>query len=83
MSARLITEEELAVEVLRLESAEKAAHLRRKHRWPCVRLGRFDIRYTEDQVAAIVAMQTVKPSKVESPAVSIGGQTKRSAARSA
>lgn len=81
MSAALITEAELAVDVLRLNSESEAAELRRKHKWPHVRLGRFKVRYTEDQVAAIVAMQTTKP-KAE-PVVSLSGQTKRSRGRSA
>lgn len=82
MSAALITEAELAVDVLRLNSESEAAELRRKHKWPHVRLGRFKVRYTEDQVAAIVAMQTTKPNKPQAtPAIS--GQTTASRKRSA
>lgn len=58
---------------------EKVAELRRRHQWPHVRLGRFDVRYTDEQVAAIVAMQTVKPAAVKSAGIS--GQTPRSARR--
>ena len=54
---KLTTEAELAADVLRIPAA-KAAELRRVKKWPHVRLGRFDVRYTDDQVAQIVAMQT-------------------------
>jgi hypothetical protein len=57
----------------------KAAELRRRHKWPHVRLGRFSIRYTPEQVAAIVALETVKPET--SKASGISGQTSRSARR--
>lgn len=77
----LITETELATDVLKLD-AEKVAQLRRDHKWPHVRLGRFDVRYTDEQVAAIVAMQTVKP-KATKTAANLAGQTARSARRSA
>lgn len=76
----LTTEAQLAAEILSL-SETKVADLRRRHRWPHVRLGRFDVRYTDEQVAAIVAMETVKP-KAETK-VGLAGQTARSARRSA
>lgn len=76
---RLTTEADLA-EGFGL-TPEKVAELRRRHKWPHVRLGRFDVRYTDEQVAAIIAQETVKPQKA---AVSgISGQTSRSARRSA
>lgn len=60
----------------------RVAELRRKHGWPHVRLGRFDVRYTESQVEQIVALHTELPVKVESaPGTRIAGQTPRSAAR--
>jgi hypothetical protein len=77
----LMTEAELAAETLKLD-VEKVAELRRRQKWPHVRLGRFDVRYTDEQVAAIVAMQTVKP-KTTKPATNLAGQTARSARRSA
>lgn len=60
----------------------KLHDLRKRNGWPCVRLGRFDVRFTEEQVEQIVAMQTDAPERkpaVHLPAVS--GQTARSAAR--
>lgn len=61
-------------------TSEKVAELRRRHRWPHVRLGRFDVRYTDEQVAAIVAMETVKVAPAKVPG--LAGQTARSAGRS-
>lgn len=80
MSA-LRTEAELA-EVLQID-ADRAATLRRAHKWPHVRLGRFDVRYTDQQVAAIIAMQTVKPGVAGQQGVGLPGQSPRSARRSA
>ena len=72
---RLTTEADLA-EDFGL-TPEKAAELRRHHQWPHVRLGRFDVRYTDEQVAAIVDMETVKTSAPKP--VGLAGQTSRSA----
>lgn len=77
--SRLITEAALA-EDFGL-TPEKIAELRRRHQWPHVRLGRFDVRYTAEQVAAIVAMETVKPAPIK--AAGLSGQTSRSARRPA
>lgn len=63
-------------------AVEKVAELRRRHKWPHVRLGRFDVRYTDEQVAAIVALETVRPKAAKS-SPSVAGQTARSARRSA
>lgn len=61
---------------------EKVAELRRRHHWPCVRLGRFDIRYTDAQIEQIVAMHSEAPKKAAAAeAVRVAGQTSRSAAR--
>lgn len=60
-------------------SEAKASELRRRHNWPHVRLGRFHIRYTPEQVAAIVAMETVKPKSAKT--TGLAGQTGRSARR--
>lgn len=75
---RLITEAALAADFDL--PVGKVAELRRRHRWPHVRFGRSDVRYTVEQVAAIVAMQTVetKPAK---PVIGLPGQTSRSARR--
>lgn len=65
-------------------TVEKVAELRRRHRWPHVRLGRFDVRYTEVQVEQIVAMHSEAPKgKAGGARGGIPGQTARSAARSA
>lgn len=77
MTSQLMTEAALA-EDFGL-SAAKVAELRRRHKWPHVRLSRFDVRYTPEQVAAIIAMQTVKPTASKS--VGLAGQTARSAGR--
>lgn len=52
--------------------------LRKRHNWPHVRLGRFDIRFTDAQIAQIVASHSVTPSK---SAAGDTGLTQRSAAR--
>lgn len=65
-------------------TVEKVAELRRRHRWPHVRLGRFDIRYTDAQVEQIVAMHSEAPKRTSAiKGGGIPGQTARSAARSA
>jgi hypothetical protein len=67
-------------------SVEKLHDLRHRHRWPCVKLGRFEVRFTEAQVEQIVAKHTETPATTSTattasrPAVS--GQTARSARRS-
>ena len=58
---------------------EKVAELRRRHQWPHVRLGRFDVRYTDEHVAAIVDMETVKTAPAKP--TGLAGQTTRSARR--
>lgn len=60
---------------------EKVAELRRKHRWPHVRLGRFDVRYTDEQVADIVRLHSERVTTPPSPDLKVTGQTARSAAR--
>lgn len=69
----LVTEKQLA-ERFGI-SVKKVAELRRRHDWPHVRFGRFDIRYTEEQVERILTMQT----RAARPG--LPGQTARSAAR--
>ena len=75
----LITEPELAERLL--IDVEKVAKLRRAKKWPHVRLGRFDVRYTEAQVEQIIASLEVG----EPPAAVVRGafgQTAASARRS-
>lgn len=65
-------------------SLEKLHTLRKRHHWPCVKLGRFEYRFTPDQVEHIVALHTdvpKAPSSERAAPVSIAGQTKRSASR--
>jgi hypothetical protein len=76
MSTVLLTDvalaERLAIDV------EKLHALRRRHGWPCVKLGRYDVRFTEQQAEQIIAAQTVtqrKPKKEEPK----NGLTSRSA----
>lgn len=59
---------------------ERLHILRRRHGWPCVKLGRFDVRFTDAQVDQIVAQMTVAPTHEAAPA-KVPGQTRRSASR--
>lgn len=81
ITADLIKESEVAARWDMTES--KFAELRRKNNWPHVRLSRFDVRYTEAQLAQIVDMQTEGGSASTMPqgAARIPGQTGRSAGR--
>lgn len=78
MSAALTTDAELA-EHFGID-LEKLHILRRRHGWPCVKLGRFDVRFTDEQVAEIVRKMTVESTAAET-APSVPGQTARSASR--
>jgi hypothetical protein len=60
-------------------TVEKLHDLRKRYHWPHVRLGRFNIKFTDEQVAEIVAMQSRTPAKAQSSKAA--GQTSRSAAR--
>lgn len=79
MSA-FLTEAQLASDILQID-VEKAARLRHKHKWPHVRLGRFDIRYTPAQVEQIAALMTVKAKAPAAEPRAIKGQTAASARR--
>jgi hypothetical protein len=79
MTAPLVTDAELA-ERFGI-TLDRLHELRRRHGWPVVRLGRFGFRFTEEQVAQILAMQTEVTSKPATQQVSIAGQTGRSASR--
>ena len=74
MTDQLLTPEDLA-ERFKL-TPKKVLELRKRHDWPCVRLGRR-IRFTEDQIAQIIAAQTVEAK----PQASASGLTALSAAR--
>jgi hypothetical protein len=76
MSTKLLTDAVLAE---RLEiDVQKLHALRRRHGWPHVKLGRFDVRFTEQQAEQIIAAQTVsqRPAKKDEPK---NGLTSRSA----
>ena len=73
-----LTPESVLAEELGI-TPDRAAKLRRANNWPHVRLSRSDIRYTPEQVVAVLAIQTVKPEK--RPAIT--GQTVGSRRRSA
>ena len=62
---------------------ERFHQLRKRRKWPCVRLGRFEFRFTEAQIERIIAMHTESPSTprlrdVQPPLL---GQTRQSATR--
>lgn len=75
MSA-LLTIEELAAE-LRLP-VERAKVLARRHNWPCVKFSSKSVRYSPDNLAAIIAKHRHE-EKVPS-AAGLPGQTARSKA---
>lgn len=58
----LLTEDELAAK-LKL-TPERTAELRKRQKWPHVRLNRFDVRYTQEQYLEIVRFHTVKGERV-------------------
>jgi len=77
---RLTTDSELA-ELFHV-SVEKLHDLRKRHHWPCVKLGRFDVRFTEAQVEQIVAMHSEAPARPSPRTVpAVTGQTPSSARR--
>jgi len=51
---------------------------RRYYGWPCTKFGRKAIKFTDDQIAEIVAMQA---RKTGTNVAAIAGQTKASASR--
>lgn len=77
----LIRAADLAAE-LGLEDEAHLHRLRRRKGWPCVKISRFDVRFTPEQVERIIAIQTHEPAKPKT-AGPVSGQTKRSARRSA
>lgn len=90
-AAPLITDQEFA-DLLKVD-LEDFHVLRKRYSWPCVKVGRFKFRFTEEQVAEIIELQSTSSTAsaasrrravaaAATPAAfKISGQTKRSAAR--
>lgn len=74
------TEAELA-DILKIDDVAKVAEFRRRLHWPHVKIGRFEVRFTEAQVEQILRQQTVQTVTGAKPSGKIPGQTERSAAR--
>lgn len=82
MTLHLIHESDLA-EILDKPIEWVASH-RRKDHWPHINFGRFDKRYTDQQIAQILAMYEVAPkTKVEATALDIAAGLTKRARRSA
>lgn len=79
MNAEVITDAELA-ERLKLDGGVDELHrLMKRHRWPRVKIGRFNYRFTDAMVEQIIAQHTETPAApVE---VLDNGLTTRSARR--
>ncbi len=79
MSLELTTEEDLAAD-WKL-SLDKIIDLRTRHKWPHVKLGRFEVRYTDEQIAAIVAANSIDTTpKPSSELAGLPQPTRRSSA---
>lgn len=77
--AGLVTAEQLAA---RFQIPVDQLHrLRVRYSWPCVKLGRSDVRFTEGQVAEILELHTERPKPPSAAVVpgAVPGQTARSA----
>ena len=76
----LLTDAQLA-EMFEVE-VDHLHRLRKRHNWPCVKLGRFDYRFTQGQVEQIIAKHTISSRKsTGAKPLGIEGQTARSASR--
>lgn len=53
---------------------------RRQHSWPSIKVGKT-IRFTDEQVEAIIAIHSTKPTRAAAATPVIQGQTARSARR--
>lgn len=62
-------------------TVDKLHDLRKRHGWPHVRLSRFDVRFTDEQIQQIVASRSVAATKTFKGLAA--GLTSRSARRSA
>lgn len=83
MSTVLLTDADLAQRLALLNAGgrpdvEKLHVLRRRHGWPCVKLSRTDVRFTEQQAEQIIASLT-KPQRKPKTDKSKNGLTSRSA----
>lgn len=74
----LLTPADLAEKLVTTEA--QVMEWRRSYDWPHVRLGR-KVRFTDQQVEAIIAAHSVRPTKKTEAPVKIAGQTSRSARR--
>ncbi|HEY0889594.1 MAG TPA: hypothetical protein VGE38_08290 [Nocardioides sp.] len=79
MAGRLRTPADLADLFGGETTARKVLDWRREYGWPCVEVGRT-IRFTDEQVAEILAKHTVIGEQKASAPI-LGGQTSRSARR--
>lgn len=84
MSTKLLTDAALAERLQLLNAGgrpdtEKLHVLRRRHGWPCVKLSRKDIRFTEQQAEQIIASRTVAQRKPKVGDKPKNGLTQRSA----
>jgi hypothetical protein len=75
----LLTVEDLAAE-LKLP-VERTKRLARENDWPCIRFSRKSVRYSPDNVAAIVSMHAAKPKPRAAKTAGVPGQTAHSRAR--
>lgn len=83
MSTVLLTDVALAERLALLDDGgrpdvKKLHVLRNRHGWPCVKLSRYDIRFTEQQAEQIIAGRTIAQRKPKDAAPA-NGQTSRSA----
>jgi len=76
---KLLTDAELA-EAMKIP-VEHLHRLRKRYHWPCVRLGRWEYRFTDEQVEQIIAQHTEENRPDAKPVLT--GQTAASARRSA
>lgn len=83
MSTKLLTDVVLAERLALMTDdgdadVAKLHRLRVRHGWPCVKLGRYDVRFTEQQAEQIIASLT-KPQRTAKKDEPKNGLTSRSA----
>lgn len=76
MTVRLLTLAELA-EAFQITEAE-ADTLRKRHGWPCVKVGRKNVRFTPEQVEVIIRQHTQAPGIKAAPAIMPTTRSRRS-----
>jgi hypothetical protein len=59
----------------------KLHELRLRKRWPHLKLGRSDVRFTDAQIEEILAIQSARPGVTAAPRRKAAGLTARSSAR--